>query len=493
MTIIKSKFFKNFIILTLSTLIINVVEMLTNIYITNKIGTTVLGSYSLIMNLFNFLVTISLFGIPLAITKIVSESDILKNNSNIACSSKIACKFCAIISICVCIFTILFKNELVSILLNDIVDSNVIIILALSLPFIALTSCFCGYFNALRKVNEPVISEFLMHIVKSFFIVTLLYINFPTYECLTLGIFLSEFTSFIYSFILYKKDVKSYQIKKNENKVKIIKNIFRISAPISFTSFIRSGLSTLKHTLIPIRLQTYGYSYEYALSRYGIIHGIALPFILMPSIFINSFASLILPEYSRYFASNNVEKIKTITQKIFKITILASLYISFVIYISADIICFKLYNNHEVAYYVKILTPIICIMYLDSIVDSMLKGLDLQVSVMKINIIDLLLSITLIYFGIPFLGTFGYILVLYTSEYINGVMSIEKILKKANIKFRYLEWVIKPLICLFTAFFIINLLPFKIVNFSTLLLALIIFSVIFIFLTTLMNLIPKVK
>ena len=63
MTIIKSKFFKNFIILTLSTLIINVVEMLTNIYITNKIGTTVLGSYSLIMNLFNFLVTISLFGI----------------------------------------------------------------------------------------------------------------------------------------------------------------------------------------------------------------------------------------------------------------------------------------------------------------------------------------------------------------------------------------------------------------------------------------------
>ena len=88
--------------------------MLTNIYITNKIGTTVLGSYSLIMNLFNFLVTISLFGIPLAITKIVSESDILKNNSNIACSSKIACKFCAIISICVCIFTILLKNELVS-------------------------------------------------------------------------------------------------------------------------------------------------------------------------------------------------------------------------------------------------------------------------------------------------------------------------------------------------------------------------------------------
>ncbi len=491
--LIKSKFLKNFLLLTTSTLIINVVEMITNIYITNKIGTTVLGSYSLIMNLFNFLVTVSLFGIPLAITKIVSENDILNNDSKIACSSKIACKFCALISISVCIFTIIFKNKLVSIFLNNIIDSNIIIILALSLPFMALTSCFCGYFNALRKVNKPVIYEFLTHVVKSFSIVILLYINFPTYNSLALSIFLSEFISFLYAFILYKKDVKSYKINKNENKIKIIKNIFRISAPISFTSFVRSGLSTLKHTLIPIRLQAFGYSYEYALSRYGIIHGISLPFILMPSIFINSFSSLILPEYSRYFASNNIKKIQDITQKIFKITLLASLYISFVIYISADVICFKLYNDHEVAYYVKILTPIICIMYLDFIVDSMLKGLDLQVSVMKINIIDLIISITLIYFGIPFLGTFGYILVLYTSEYINGLMSINKILKKANISFKYLEWVIKPLICLFTAFCIINLTPIKIVNFSSLIITLFLFTIIFIFLTSLINLSIKNK
>ena len=67
------KFFKNLLILSLSTGIINIIEVITNAYITQKIGTTVLGSYSLIMNVFNFLVTISLFGVPLAITKIVSE------------------------------------------------------------------------------------------------------------------------------------------------------------------------------------------------------------------------------------------------------------------------------------------------------------------------------------------------------------------------------------------------------------------------------------
>lgn len=480
----KSKFIKNFLLLTFSTLIINIIEMITNVYITNKIGTTILGSYSLIMNVFNFLVTVSLFGIPLAITKIVSENDELKKNKAIECSSKIACKICAIISVCVCIFTIVNREMLVSFFLHNSTSSDVFIILALSLPFIALTSCFCGYFNALRKVNKPVSYEILTHVVRSFTIIVLLKISFPAYKTFAIGLFLSEFISFIYSYGLYRKDIKYYSKSKDKvSKKNIIKDIFRISAPLSFTSFVRSGLSALKHTLIPLRLQKFGFSYEYALSRYGIIHGISLPFILMPSIFINSAASLLLPEYSRYFAAKDNNKIKKLTEKIFKTTILVSLYISFILYISSDYICFKLYNNVEVSYYVKILTPLICIIYLDYIADSILRGLDLQVNVMKINIIDLIISISLIYFGIPYLGTWGYILVLYVSEYINGIMSIEQILNKTKIKFKYYEWIIKPLLCLFTSFLIINLLNIGCNTLIELLISILLFTLSFIFLS----------
>lgn len=458
----KKQFIKNFIILTISTLIINIIQMITNVYITNKIGTTVLGSYSLITNIFNFLITISLFAIPLAITKIVSENDILKNNEIIYSSSKIACKISAIISVAVCVVTILFKDKITAIFLHGLVNSNIFILLSLSLPFIAITSCICGYFNALRKVNKPIIYEFLSNIIKSFVIIILLNIKFQTYFAFALGLFVSEITSFIYIYILYLKDVRNYKTNTDlKSKSKIILNIFRISAPLSFTSFIRSGLSTLKHTLIPLRLQKFGFSYEYALSRYGIIHAIALPFILLPSIFINSFASLLLPEFSRYYASKNTKKIISLTQRIFKYTILVSLYISFVIYISSDYICFKLYKNVEVSYYVKILTPSICIMYLDFVVDSILKGLDLQVNVMKINIIDLVISITLIYYFIPYLGTWGYILVLYVSEYINGILSVNQILNNTNISFKYYNWLILPLIAMFSSLGIVNIFSFS--------------------------------
>ena len=454
------RFIKNFALLSISTGIINIIEVITNAYISQKIGTTVLGSYSLIMNMFNFLVTISLFGVPLAITKIVSEKDELNDDKSIVKASRIGYKICGIISVIVCIITILFKDEICSIFLRNLQDDRIVILLALSLPFMAISSALCGYFNALRKVNEPVINEFLTHVVRSSIIVALVYLNSPTFLSFGISILISELLSFLYTYIMYKKDIKNHinTQRYNKNSSDVTKEILRISAPISFTSFVRSGLSTLKHTLIPLRLQKFGFSYDYALSRYGLIHGIALPFILMPSIFINCFSSLILPEYSRFYASKNKEKIQRITRKIFKLTFLASLYISFIIYISSDLLCFIIYKNVEVSYYVKVLTPLICIMYIDFIVDNILRGLDLQLDVMRINIIDVVTSIILIYFGVPYLGTFGYILVIYVSEYLNGLFSVNLLLKKIKLDFDFIDWLFAPAICLFIAFYITKLL-----------------------------------
>ncbi len=459
----KNKFIQNFILLTCSTILMNIVEMLANAYITQKIGTTVLGTYSLIMNMFNFLITICMFGIPLAITKIISESYILNDNEKAKKTTKYSLIICTIISIIICTITIIFRNELNIVFLRGIVDEKVIIFLALSLPFMCLSSCLCGYFNALRKVNKTVLSEFFTHIIKNAIIIVLISKKVQTYFAFAIALFVSELSSFIISWGLYLKEKGNKNIKSktsNAENLNILKNIFRISLPISFTSIVRSALSTLKHTLIPIRMQYYGYSYEYALSRYGMVHGIALPFILMPSFAIINFASLLLPEYSRYFASKNIAKIQELTNRIFKLVIFVSLYISFILYMSSDYLCLKLYNDVNISYYVKILTPLIVVMYLDFVVDSILRGLDLQNHVMKVNLMDVVTCIIIIYFGIPYLGTFGYILVIYISEYLNGILSINILLKVSKLDLNYTDILIKPLIFFFILFMLVTL-PFN--------------------------------
>ena len=86
-------------------------------------------------------------------------------------------------------------------------------------------------------------------------------------------------------------------------------------------------------------------------------------------------------------------------------------------------------------------------MYIDNVVDSILKGLNKQVAVMGINIIDLISTISLIYFILPYKGVNGYIFALYVSEILNGVLSLLLLIKETKFKIDFINIFFKPLFC----------------------------------------------
>ena len=67
---------------------------------------------------------------------------------------------------------------------------------------------------------------------------------------------------------------------------------------------------------------------------------------------------------------------------------------------------------------------------MDSVIDSLLKSLNLQVYVMIINIFDLLISILFIKFLIPQFGINSYIFILYFSEIFNFLLSLFVLCRK---------------------------------------------------------------
>lgn len=78
-------------------------------------------------------------------------------------------------------------------------------------------------------------------------------------------------------------------------------------------------------------------------------------------------------------------------------------------------------------FYIKIFASIVPFMYLDIIIDSILKGLDAQMSVLFINVVDLLLSISFICFFVPKFGIIGFIASIFASEILNFALSFKKL------------------------------------------------------------------
>ena len=98
-------------------------------------------------------------------------------------------------------------------------------------------------------------------------------------------------------------------------------------------------------------------------------------------------------------------------------------------------------------------------MYLDTAVDSMLKGLGEQVYSMGVNIVDSLLSVILVTVLLPKYAIYGYIMTVYFTETVNSTLSITRLLKKSRIKPLVIRRVFIPLFAVVISTLISKHLP----------------------------------
>ena len=213
----------------------------------------------------------------------------------------------------------LCSDFIIKVCLHNKVGKDIIYLISIALPMISISSSISGYFTAVRRVYKSVIANFLEYIAKIIVTIVLLkkYVFLGNVEgicfALILGDVLSEVCSFTYNIFVFVFDINIHFGNSFKNRNSYLYRIFRILMPISLTSYIRSGLSTLKQMIIPSSLEKNGSNCEKALADYGTITGMAMPIVMFPATCLYAISKMI----SKLFVSveilfnckeNNVEK-----------------------------------------------------------------------------------------------------------------------------------------------------------------------------------------
>lgn len=465
----KSKLFLiNGTILTSTSLLMKFAALIFNIYISNQIGSEAVGVFSLVMAVYLFFITVATSGLNIAVTVIVSEKFALNKNQQAIKAIRTCIFFSLLLGIAAGGLILLFSNFITSKCLHNMVSSRPLFYIAIGLPFIAMSSCISSYFTTIRKAYKNAISQVFEFTIKMFATIILLKINISNgVEVICISLILadviSEICSFTLIFILYIIDIKLKKLEDIRSFGQRI-NILKIAFPVAVTSYIRSGLSTLKQLIIPTQLEKSGISCSRALSQYGMINGMVLPVITFPTVFTDSYSMLLIPEFSTYVAQKNYKAINYIANKIFKITCAFTMCICSIFFIFSNDLGLAIYNNIEIGYYFKIFTPFIFFMYMDHIIDCILKGLNKQFGVMCCNILDLSITTCFIYFLLPVLGIKGYVLSIFFSEVLNFSISLFQLFKYSRIKPNLIDWIVVPLFCSLVGFFAVNIWRFNFVG-----------------------------
>lgn len=449
-------FFINAMLLLGTSLIMRTIGVSFNVYISNKIGAAGMGLLSLVMSIYSLSITFATSGIHLGASRMTAEA--IGHNSD--AEIKAAMKRCLSYSLCfgTAAGIILFfsSTAIGTYLLDDTRTISSLKFLAFSLPFISLSSAMQGYFTAVRRVYKNASAQLFEQLVKISLTSAGFILIAPKgieYACLSVvgGACVAEAASFIYVFIMYRFDIHKHNNSQGNVPDNLTKKLLNISIPVALSAYVRSALLTIEHLLIPYGLKRSGISSEKSLASYGILHGMVMPIILFPQAVIGSFSGLLVPELAECKTRGDKRQINYIISRVFQITLCFSIGAAGILMCYSYELGNILYNSGEASDYIKLIAPLIPVMYLDGAVDSMLKGLNEQLFSMRVNIIDSLISVFLVYFLLPPLGIKGYIIIIFICELINASLSISRLISVTNVGVKLINWLLKPLFCIIGA------------------------------------------
>jgi len=459
--------FWNTLLLTVAGLFIRTVGVGFQVYLSNRVGAEAMGLFSLMSGVYGFALTFATSGIYLGVTHLVVDALGKKQPERIAPAMRRAILYALSFGTAAFLLLYGFARPIGILWLKDERTVTSLRLFGISLPLISLSSVFSGYFSAVRRSFKNAAVQVFEQAVKIGFTVYLLAFLFPhdiekTCCAMVLGGVLAEVVSFFCNFLLYLADRKRYtksgrsRLESHEGK-----RLIKIALPVAITAYIRSALVTVEHVLIPEGLRNSGSSHQTALIAYGSIQSMALPIIFYPAALISSFAGLIVPEIAECHVEKSTRRIAYMLSRVWWIASLFS------IGVAGILICFSfeigdaLYPGTEAGKYIRMLAPLIPIMYVDTATDAVMKGLGEQIFSMNINIADALISVVMVWLLIPRFGIAGYLVTIYFSEIFNTVLSIWHLLSITSPHLRLFKWVAAPLLSILGATYAVRLLLLK--------------------------------
>ena len=448
----KTIFIKNALILTVSSLILRFVGIIFKVWLAQLIGSEGIGLYQLIFSVYMLAATFATSGISTAVTRLAAEELALGTKRGTLKILRRAIEITLLIA-GVTVVTVFFGAEFIAVrFLNDIRAVPALKILPLSLPFMGISSCLRGYFIARRKITPNAVSQLFEQAVRIILIVVLVgkFCTKGLGACaaaVILGDSAAAIFSFLMLWLIWLRDTRKLDNLTGRARPPfgIVRRILHISVPITSGRYLNTALRTGENILVPKNLAKYPFGGENALSQFGMIKGMALPILFFPSTLLNAVSTLLIPEISEAEARNRHGLVRSATRNILKLTSVIAFIFGAIFFVGGRKIGLLIYKSPEVGELLRALSPIVPLMYLDSISDGILKGLDQQAFTFRTAVSDSVLRIILILILLPIFGLRGFIWIMYFSNVLTCFLNVGRLLHVTKVKIRFINEIILPL------------------------------------------------
>ena len=435
--------------MTVTSLLLRLFGIVFRIFVSNRVGAEGMGLYQLVFSVYILGATFATGGLITAVTCLVAQRLTHSDSGGVRRLMRLSMLLCVGIGGLSAVL-LYVGAPLIGGWIGDSRSVPAVAVSGIALPFIGIAACIKGYFMARRQAWPPCLSQIVEQSVRIGGILWMLSAYWDgslAAACVIIivGDALSETVACIYLFFVYRRDRKQLPKSTCLTTQKALKPLLDIALPLTAGRYLTTALRTVENFLVPACLTLYTCSEALSLAQFGAVKGMALPLIFFPSALLMTLSGLLIPELADAYALGQRRQVTRLVERTLHVTLLGSILVGGVFTVLGQSLGNLLYHDSLVGMLLQILGPLTPVMYLDSVVSGMLKGLNQQVHSLWFAVADSAVRIGLIYLLLPRFGLTGFLYVMLVSNLLTATLSTSRLLTVSRTTMQWGRWVLRPL------------------------------------------------
>lgn len=422
-------------ILTATGIVSRLIGFVYRIWLSRLFGEEGMGIYQLLSPVLSLSFSLTAAGYQTAISKLVAEQSAARKTPSLA-PLELGLSISLPLSI-LCNMVLFFFADPISVyLLREARTAPMLRILSFSVPFSAVHSCINGYFYGIKKAGIPAGAQLLEQTARvgCVYIVSAWALSMgrvPSVSVAVLGLTVGELVSMLLTIAaICPQKKRSLQAASRQGLRKfpalsshaLYGRLLSMALPLTANRIVLNFLQSIESVSIPSQLKLYGYDGATALSVYGVLTGMAMPFIFFPNALTSSVAVLLLPIISENYALGNMEMVRKTTLRTVKYCALMGFCCMCAFVFLGKWAGSTLFHSPLAGYFITTLGFICPFLYLDTTLSSILQGLGLAGHIFSMNVVCLLIRLGFIFIAVPRFGISGYLWGILTGQLTLGLL-----------------------------------------------------------------------
>ncbi len=441
--------------MTLFSLIAKLLGVFLRLFLSARIGSEGMGMYQLIMSVYTMFSTFATGGFTLSLSRLIAEKD-ERSDADARRLLKNGFLSSAVVSAVATLLMLFGADIIAETFLSDERCAAPLRILALSMPFMALSACLKGWFIARQQVGIRSSSTLFEQIIKIAVIALFLNIFMVGSEdigdlCggIVIGVTVSEMASFAYLFLFYIFPRRRLVAKSlpTESARDSMRSLVSVTVPISLSVYLTSILHTAETLLIPYVFENYSGDRAQALSQFGMIRGMVIPILFFPFAFLSSMVAVFTPEISRLNLLSDRRPLNARISSLMSFVSILSVAVGGLFFFLPGELGEAFYPNENTASAIRILALVTPFMYVETVCDGLLKAIGEQVQTLKYQVLNSALRVTLILLFVSRSGENGYLWLLVISNTFTYFLCRRRLYKVIGVAPRVMSDIAFPTLC----------------------------------------------